>query len=49
MRLRMIQKSELNATNKITTIGALAFPVLRYNFGIIYWRMEEIKQIDRKN
>ena len=44
----MILKSELNAKNKITAIGALAVPVLRYGFGIINWRNEEIKQIDRK-
>jgi hypothetical protein len=47
-RLRTILKSELNARNKITAIGALAVPVLRYSFGIINWRMEEIKQTDRK-
>jgi hypothetical protein len=34
-RLRMILKSELNTKNKITTIGALAVPVLKYNSGII--------------
>jgi hypothetical protein len=44
----MILKSELNTRNKITAIGALAFPVLRCSFGIINWRNEEIKQIDRK-
>jgi hypothetical protein len=44
----MILRSELNARNKITVIGALAVPVLRYSFGIIKWRIEEIKQIDRK-
>ena len=47
-RLRMILKSELNARNKITAIGALAVPVLRYSFVIINWRTEEIKMIDRK-
>jgi hypothetical protein len=47
-RLRMILKSELNARNKITATGALAVPVLRYSFGIINWKNEEIKQIDRK-
>jgi len=41
-------KSEVNARNKITTIGAIVVPVLRYSFGIINWRIEEIKQIDRK-
>jgi hypothetical protein len=44
----MIPKSELNARNKITASGALAVPVLRYSFGIINWRIEEIKQIDKK-
>jgi hypothetical protein len=44
----MILKSELNVRNKITTIGVLAVPVLRNGFGVINWRIEEIKQIDRK-
>jgi hypothetical protein len=47
-RLRVILNSELNARNKITAIGALVVPVLRYSFGIISWRTEEIKQINRK-
>ena len=45
----MILKSELNARNKITAIGALAVPVLRYSFGIINWRIEEIKQNRQDN
>jgi hypothetical protein len=44
-RLRMILKSELTAKNKITAIGTLAIPVLRCSFGIISWRLEEIKKI----
>jgi hypothetical protein len=44
----MILKSELNARNKITAIGALAVPALKYSFDIINWRLEEIKQIDRE-
>jgi hypothetical protein len=47
-RLRLILKSELNARNKITAIGALAVPVLRYSFGIINWRIEEIKKLTGK-
>ena len=47
-RLRMILKSELNTRNKITAIGALAVPVLRYSFGIINWRTEEIKKKNRQ-
>jgi len=42
--LRMILKSELNARDKITAIGALTVPVLRYSFGIINWRTEDIKK-----
>ena len=40
----MILKSELNAWNKITAIGALAVTVLRYSFGIINWKTEEKKE-----
>jgi hypothetical protein len=42
-RLRIILKSELNAKNKIMAAGAVAVPVLRYIFGIINRRLEEIK------
>ena len=45
-RLRTILKSELNAKNEITAIGALAVPVLRCSFGIINWRLEKIRKID---
>jgi hypothetical protein len=44
----MILKSELNARNKITAIGALAVPVLRYSFGIINWRIEDIRKLTEK-
>jgi hypothetical protein len=47
-RLRIILKFELNARNKITAIGALAVPALRYSFGVINWRLEEINN-DRKS
>jgi len=47
VRLRMILKSELNARNKITAIGALAVRV-EYSFGIIDWRIEEIKRLTGK-
>ena len=40
----MILKSEFNATNKIIANGALAVPILRYSFGIINGRPEEIKK-----
>jgi len=43
----MILKCELKAKKNITKTGALAVPVLSYSFGIINWRIEEIKKIDR--
>jgi len=47
-RLSVILKSKLNAKNKITAIRALAVPELRHSFGIINWRIKEIRKIDRK-
>jgi hypothetical protein len=44
----MILKSELNTRNKITAIGALAVPVLRYSFGIINWRIKDKKKLTEK-
>jgi len=44
----MILKCELNTGNNITAIGALAVRVLRYSFGVINWRTDEIRNIDRK-
>ena len=41
----MMLKCELNARNKITAIGALAVPVLRYSFGIIKWRIEDANKL----
>jgi len=40
--------SALNTKNKITAIGALSVTVLRYSFGIINWRLEEIREFERK-
>ena len=45
----MILKSELNDRNKITEIGPITVPVLRYSFGIINWRIDEIKKIRQEN
>jgi len=41
-------KSQLNAKNKIKATEALVVPVLRYSFGSINCRLEEIRKIDRK-
>lgn len=47
-RVRKILKSQLNSKNKMTAIGALGTPVIQYSFGIINWRVNEIKLIDTK-
>jgi hypothetical protein len=44
----MILKIELNAQKKITATGVLGVPLLRYSLGIIIWRLEEIRNTDRK-
>jgi hypothetical protein len=36
-RSRTILKSNLNAKDKITAVGALAIPILKYSLGIIHW------------
>ena len=47
-RLRLVLDTELSAKNKIQAAGAMAVPVLRYCFGIIHWRQEELQKLDRK-
>lgn len=47
-RLRKILKSQLHAKNKLTAIGALAVPVIQYSFGIINWRIDELRKLDAK-
>lgn len=47
-RVRAILRTELNGKNKIHAIGSLATPVLQYSFGIINWKIEEVRELDRK-
>ena len=47
-RIKMILKSKLNATNKITAINTLATPVATYSFNVINWQMKEIRKMDAK-
>jgi hypothetical protein len=47
-RVRKIMETELNSKNKITAINTLAVPILRYSFGIIQWKLSEIKKLDTK-
>jgi hypothetical protein len=48
IKIIIIIKSNLNAKNKITANGSLVVTVLRYGFGIIVWRVEEIRNFDRE-
>ena len=47
-RLSIVLDTELSPKNKIQAIGSLAIPVLRYDFGIVNWRPEELHKLDRK-
>lgn len=47
-RLRLILKSKLNGKNKITAVNTWAVAIFRYGAGIIDWRDNELKSIDRK-
>ena len=46
-RLRLILKSKLNCKNKIQAINTWAVAVLRYGTGIINWKVDELKKMDR--
>ena len=47
-RARLILRTELNGRNKMEVINSLAVPVVQYRFGIIDWKISEIKKIDKK-
>ncbi|CAH3034003.1 unnamed protein product, partial [Porites lobata] len=47
-RVRLVLRTELNGRNKIEAINSLAVPVVQYSFGIIDWKISELKKIDTK-
>ena len=47
-RVRKILKSKLNGGNIIQAINARAVSIIRYGAGIINWRVDELKAVDRK-
>ena len=47
-RLRFILRTGLNGRNKIEAINCLALLVVQYSFGIIDWKISELKKIDAK-
>ena len=46
-RLSLILKSKLNGKNKIQAINNWAVALLRYGAGIINWKVDELKKMDR--
>ena len=46
-RLKLILKSKLNGKNKIQAINTWAVALLRYGAGIINWKVDELKKMDR--
>ena len=47
-RVRLILTTELNGRNKIEAINSLAVLGVQYSFGIIDWKISELKNIDTK-
>ena len=46
-RIKLMLKSELNASNKIAAINTLAVPVILYGYGVSDWKLDEIQNLDR--
>ena len=46
-RLRLILKLKLNGKNKIQAINSWAVALLRYGAGIINWKIDKLKIMDR--
>ena len=47
-RVRLVLSSKLHSRNKISAINTWAISMMRYGAGIINWRMDELKQMDRR-
>ena len=48
-RVRLILRTELNGRNKIEAVNSLAVPVVQYSFGIIDWKISELKKFNTKH
>ena len=47
-RLRLVLRSKLNGKNKISAVNTWAVATFRYGAGIIQWKYNKLKDIDRK-
>ena len=48
-RLKLVLKTKLNGKNKIQAINTWAVAILRYGGGILDWKTEELKAMDRRS
>ena len=48
-RVRLILRTEVNGRNKIEGGNSLAVPVVQYSFGIIDWKISELKKFNTKH
>ena len=48
-RITVNLKSKLKGKNKIKVINTLVIAILRYDASILEWRVEKLKELDRKN
>ena len=47
-RVRLVLKSELNASNRAEATYIMAVPVVTYSFNFTNWKLSEIKKLDTK-
>ena len=47
-KLRLILRSKLNGKNKIKAINSWAVAIMRYGAGVLEWRFDELKELDRE-
>ena len=47
-RIRLILISKLNGKNKIKAINSLAVIIMRCGSQVLEWRLDELKELDRK-
>ena len=47
-RLKLVFKTKLGGRNKIMAVNTWDVAILRYSAGVIDWKSEELKELDRK-
>ena len=47
-RIRLILISKLNGKNKMKAINSWTVAILRYGAGVLEWRVDELKELDKK-